>query len=153
MDKPKKEGHTMTSHLRETTSSTLSKSGARKGARVTGWVLSALIALFIGSGGINALRGAAFVVAGVARFGFPASSLTGLGIAELLCALLFLIPRTAALGAILFTGFFGGAVATHARVGDPTWPIPVVFAILVWVALLLRDSRFHIIRPSRYKSA
>ena len=135
--------------------STLSNSVERsgKGARMTGWVLSGLIALFIGSGGINALRGAAFVVAGVARFGYPASSLTALGIAELLCALLFLIPRTAALGAILFTGFFGGAVATHARIGDPTWPIPVVFALLVWVALLLRDPRFHIIRPSRYKSA
>jgi hypothetical protein len=126
---------------------------AGKAARVTGWVLSGLIAVFIGSGGINALRGATFVVAGVARFGYPASSLTGMGIAELLCAVLFLIPRTAALGAILFTGFFGGAVATHARVGDPTWPIPVVFALLVWIALLLRDPRFHIIRPSRYENA
>ena len=120
-----------------------------KAARVTGWVLSGLIALFIGSGGINALRGAAFVAAGVARFGYPTSSLTGIGVTELLCVVLFLIPRTAALGAILFTAFFGGAVATHARVGDPTWPIPVVFALLVWVALLLRDPRFHIVRPSR----
>ena len=129
-----------------------SASGLRAGrvARVTGWVLSGIIALFIGSGGVNALRGAAFVVAGVARFGYPTSSLTGVGIAELLCTVLFLIPRTAALGAILFTGFFGGAVATHARIGDPAWPIPIAFALIVWIALLLRDPRFHVIRPSQY---
>lgn len=122
-----------------------------KAARITGWVLSGLICLFIGSGGINALRGAQFVVEGAAKMGYPARALTGMGIAELLCAVLFLIPQTAALGAILFTGFFGGAVATHARVGESTWPIPVLFAVLVWVALILRDPRFHIIRPSHYR--
>lgn len=123
---------------------------ASKAARTTGWVLSGLVALFIGSGAVNALRGAAFVQEGITRFGFPGSFLTVLGLAELLCVVLFLIPRTAALGAILFTGFFGGAVATHARVGDPAWLVPVFAAVLVWVALLLRDPRFHIIRPSRY---
>ena len=115
-----------------------------------GWILSALISIFIGTGGVNALLNVPMVVQGVGRFGFQPSTLPALGVAELLCAVLFLIPRTAALGCILFTAFFGGAVATHARVGDPAWPLPVVAAVLVWVALLLRDPRFHIIRPSRY---
>ena len=130
-------------------SSPSSRSG--RAARVTGWALSVFVALFIGSGGINALVGATFVVAGVTRFGYPARFLTSMGLVELLCTVLFLIPQTAALGAILFTGFFGGAVATQARVGDPAWPIPVGFALLVWVSLLLRDPRFHIIRPSRHR--
>lgn len=121
-----------------------------KAALWIGWIVSGLIAIFIGSGGINALRSAPFVIEGVAKFGYPASSAPAMGVAELVCAILFLIPRTAALGAILFTAFFGGAVATHARVGDPGWPIPVVMAVLVWVALLLREPRFHIIRPSKY---
>lgn len=116
----------------------------------TGWILSALVALFIGSGGINALRSAPFVLAGVAKFGYPASAVPAVGVAELLCAVLFLIPQTAALGAILFTAFFGGAVASHARIGDPSWPIPMLFAVVVWIALILRDPRFHIIRPSQY---
>ncbi|GAA3768873.1 DoxX family protein [Terriglobus aquaticus] len=121
-----------------------------KAARLTGWILSALIAVFIGSGGINALRGAKFVVDGAAKMGFPASAVTAMGIAEILCVVFFLIPRTAALGAILFTSFFGGAVATHARAGQSNWPVPVLFAVVVWVALILRDPRFHIIRPSQY---
>lgn len=124
-----------------------------KPALYSGWFLTAAIALFIGSGGINSMRKAPFVVAGISRFSFPVSALPAMGAAALLCVVLFVIPRTAALGAILLTAYFGGAVATHARVGDPSWPAPVAFAIVTWVALLLRDPRFHIIRPSRYRTS
>ena len=121
-----------------------------KAALVTGWVLSALPALFLITGGVNAWIGSPQVVAGTAKLGYSTNILHTLGTVEIVCAVLFLIPRTAALGAILLTAYFGGAVASHARIGDPTWPVPVVFGVLIWVALLLRMPRFHIIRPSRY---
>ncbi len=121
-----------------------------KAAGRVGWVLSIVISLFIGSGGVNALLGVKMVTDSLSKFGFTAAILPAMGVTELLCAVLFLIPQTAALGAILFTAFFGGAVITHARIGDPTWPVPVLFGVVVWIALLLRDPRFHIIRPSQY---
>ncbi len=121
-----------------------------KAALYTGWGLSGLLALFLGSGGINAWIASPQVVAGTAKLGYSPSILHALGTVELLCTVLFLIPRIAALGAILLTAYFGGAVASHARLGDPMWVVGVVFGLLVWVALLLRMPRFHIIRPSRY---
>lgn len=123
---------------------------ASNGARITGWTLTGLITLFVGSGGINALRHAPMVVDSLPKTGMPLAMLTPMGIVQLVCVVLFLVPRTAALGAILFTAYFGGAVLSHARVGDPTWIVPVIFGVLVWVTLLLREPRFHIIRPSRY---
>ncbi len=121
-----------------------------KAASITGWVLSALPAVFLISGGVNAWIASPQVVAGTAKLGYSPSILHVLGIIEIVCALLFLVPQTAALGAILLTAYFGGAVASHARVGDPMWPVAVVFGVLIWVALLLRMPRFHVIRPSRY---
>ena len=121
-----------------------------KAALWIGWILSILIALFIGSGGVNAWIGSQQVIDGTAKLGYSPSILHVLGTIEIVCALVFLVPQTAALGAILLTGFFGGAVASHARIGDPMWVVPVVFGLLVWVALLLRMPRFHLVRPSRY---
>jgi uncharacterized membrane protein YphA (DoxX/SURF4 family) len=104
----------------------------------TGWVLSAIPGLFLLSGAFTALSGAKMVVEGMAPFGFNPVILPYLGITELLCSVLYLIPRTAPIGAILMTAYMGGAVVTHARIGDPMWVVPVVFAVIVWIGLLLR---------------
>jgi hypothetical protein len=104
----------------------------------TGWVLSALPGLFLLFGAFTALSGSPMVKEGMAPFGFNPVILPYLGITELLCSVLYLIPRTAPIGAILMTAYMGGAVVTHARVGDPMWVVPVIFAVIVWVGLLLR---------------
>jgi hypothetical protein len=103
-----------------------------------GWIISAIPGLMLLSGSFTALSGAAMVKEGMAPFGIPLSMIPVVGICELLCSVLYLIPRTAPIGAILMTAYMGGAVMTHARIGDPKWIVPVIFGILVWVGLLLR---------------
>lgn len=82
------------------------------------------------------------VVEGFAHLGWPKRFSLGLGITELACTILYVIPRTAVLGAILLTGFLGGATATHVRIGDPFF-MPVLAGALVWLGLYLRDSRLQ----------
>ena len=72
--------------------------------------------------------------------------MTPIGIVELLCVVVYLIPRTSVLGAILMTGYFGGAVATHVRVSD-NFAIPLVLGVFVWVGLFLRDARLRELLP------
>ena len=93
----------------------------------------------------------ASVIEATVQLGFPESVIVGLGIVLLACLVLYLIPRTAVLGAILLTGYLGGAVATHVRVGDALWTIllPVVFGILFWGGLYLRDKRLSELIPLR----
>ncbi len=104
----------------------------------TGWILTLIPGLFLLSGSITALSGAAMVREGMKPFGFDPVIIPWLGATELLCSVLYLIPRTAPIGAILMTAYMGGAVVTHARVGQPIWVVPVVFGVLVWTGLLLR---------------
>jgi hypothetical protein len=80
--------------------------------------------------------------------GFPLSLSSGLGILELSCTLLYVIPRTSVLGAILLTGYLGGATATTVRIGDPFY-LPVLFGIMVWGGLFLRDPRLRSLIPLR----
>lgn len=88
------------------------------------------------------------VVEGFARMGYPERLAIPLGILELACTLLYIVPRTAVLGAILLTGYLGGAIATHVRIGDAFVP-PVVFGVLVWLGLFLRDRRLRELIPVR----
>ena len=74
--------------------------------------------------------------------------MTGLGILELACMIIFLIPRTAVLGAILLTAYLGGATATHVRIGDP-FIFPVVTGMFIWLAMFLRDARIRALIPLR----
>jgi hypothetical protein len=104
----------------------------------TGWVLTVIPALMLLSGSFTAMLKLPMVVQGMAPFGFSPSILPVIGAAELLCSVLYLIPRTAPVGAILMSAYMGGAVITHLRVGDPLWPVPIVFGIIVWAGLLLR---------------
>jgi hypothetical protein len=104
----------------------------------TGWVLSLIPGLFLLSGSVTAMMMLPMVVEGMAPFGFPISLLPVIGGLELLCSVLYLIPRTAPIGAILMTAYMGGAVVTHLRIGQTIWFVPVIFGVLVWAGLLLR---------------
>jgi hypothetical protein len=85
-------------------------------------------------------------VEGTVQLGYPKSVLLGIGIIELVCLAAYIIPRTSILGAILLTGYLGGAVATHVRIGSPLFShvlFPVYVGLLVWGALVLRDDRLR----------
>jgi hypothetical protein len=69
-------------------------------------------------------------------------------IVEIICAILYAVPQTAVLGAILLTGYLGGAIATHVRAAEPFW-FPIPFAVLIWLGLYLRDARVRALVPIR----
>lgn len=115
-----------------------------------GRVLSALPGLFILSSGINlALIQTPDVRASFAKFGYAEGILPGIGAVEFLCVTLYLVPRTSVFGAILLTAYLGGATATHVRVSDPLWVVPVVLGVLIWGGLFLREERFSALLPLR----
>jgi DoxX-like family len=82
------------------------------------------------------------------KYQYPDSVLTPLIYVEVVCAILYLIPRTAVLGAILLTGYLGGATATHVRVGEPFF-LPIIFAVVLWLGIFLRDRRVRDLVPFR----
>lgn len=111
-----------------------------KAQRVTGWVLTGLVGLFlIGASGIPKVTNMDFPGKDemLAKLGIPASLGLTLGVLEIVVTLLYLIPRTSFLGAILTTGYLGGAVWTHLRVGEP-WYFPIIIGVLMWLGLALR---------------
>ncbi len=114
----------------------------------TGYVLSALPVLVRLLSAVMKLAKPTSVVQGFAHFGYPEGLVAAIGIAELACTVLYLIPRTAVLGAILLTGYLGGATATCLRVGE-SWVIPVACGVLVWAGLSLRDRRLRELLPLR----
>ena len=117
-----------------------------------GRIISALPALFLLSSGVNAMRQADFVMEGVAHLGYPESLVFSIGILELACAVLYVIPQTSILGAILLTAYLGGATASHVRIGEPYF-FAVVMGVLVWAGLYLRDSRLRALLPLRSQPA
>ena len=114
-----------------------------------GWVLSALPALFLLVDGVMKLMKPAVVLEATVKLGYPESVILGLGIVLLACTVLYLVPHTSALGAVLLTGYLGGAVATHVRVGDGLFPVifPVILGALLWGGLVLRDARLRVLLP------
>jgi hypothetical protein len=115
-----------------------------KRALWAGRVLSGLIALFLlFDAGMKVLT-LPMAVEGTTSLGYPASVIFGLGVVQVVCLILYLIPRTAVLGAILWTGYLGGAIATHVRVENPLFShvlFPVYVAAFIWAGLWLRDPR------------
>ncbi len=114
-----------------------------------GRILSALPVLLLLFSGVMKLMKPAAVVQGFAHFGYPESLALSIGILELACAVVYVIPRTSVLGAILMTAYLGGATATHVRIGDPSFFIPVILGVLVWGGLFLRDDRLRALIPLR----
>ena len=120
-----------------------------KAARIAGWIISAIPILWMGVLGLVIhLFNRKLVEEGMAKYGYPASALGPMFIAELIAVILYAIPQTAVLGAILLTGYLGGAVATHVRAGEP-WYFPVIFGVLVWLGLVLRDPWLRQLLPLR----
>ncbi|MEP6534173.1 MAG: DoxX family protein [Bryobacteraceae bacterium] len=111
-----------------------------------GRVLSGLAVLFLLMDSVMKLANARVAVEGTKELGFPESAVFVIGAVLLICTVLYMIPRTSSIGAILLTGYLGGAVATQLRVGNPLFShilFPVYFGIIVWAGLYLRDSRLR----------
>ncbi len=112
-------------------------------ARWAGRVISALVAAFLLlDAGIKVMM-LEPAVEGSVQLGYPEGTVFGIGLALLVSTALYVVPRTAFLGAILLTGYLGGAVATQVRVEDPWFLFPAFFGVLVWGGLFLRDERIR----------
>lgn len=115
----------------------------------TGRVLTAIpILMMLMSAGMKLAQIPPVVDGFTKQFGYPASTIVPIGVVELLCVVLYAIPQTSVLGAILMTGYLGGAIATHVRVADAFFP-PLVLGIFVWGGLFLRDERLRVLLPLR----
>jgi uncharacterized membrane protein YphA (DoxX/SURF4 family) len=122
---------------------------AAKGKVVwTGWVISILTSLAFLLSGLMKLKGGPELEQGLAHLGLPASMCLPLAILEIACALVYLVPATAVLGAILLAGYVGGTIVTHWRVGDP-FVIQIVLGLLVWLGIYLREPRLKQLIPVR----
>lgn len=113
-----------------------------------GWVLSILPAAMLIMSGVMKILQPPAALEGFAHLGWERKLALPLAVLELGCTLVFLFPRTAVLGAILLTGYLGGATATHVRVGDP-FLIPVLLGVVLWAGLYLREPRLRALIPLR----
>jgi DoxX-like family len=121
----------------------------------TGWVITVLIVLMMTvSGTMKILNPPQLAEQFTGKFGYPGDVTLYLGIVEISCVVLYLIPPTAILGAILLTGYLGGAIATHVRIHDDFSIIPpAVIGVFVWLAVFLRDPRVRALLPVRRSSS
>jgi hypothetical protein len=126
---------------RASTTDTMAPSRKRLWA---GRILSGMAVLFLSFDGVAKLMKLAAVVEGSAQLGYPASTIFGIGVVLLACVAVYVVPRTSIVGAVLLTGYLGGAIATHVRVGNPLFShvlFPIYVAALIWGGLYLRDRR------------
>jgi hypothetical protein len=114
-----------------------------------GRVMSTLPVLLVLLSSVMKLMKMAAVVEGFARTGVPERLIMPVGVIELVCVIVYVIPQTAVLGVILMTGLLGGATITTLRIGDPTYPMPVIVGMLAWGGLFLRDARLRELIPIR----
>jgi hypothetical protein len=114
-----------------------------------GRIISALPVLLLLFSGVMKLLKLPAVVEGFARYGYPEHLIPVIGLLELACTVVYAIPRTSILGAILLTGYLGGATATNVRVGDPSFIMTTILGVLAWVGLFLRDDRLRALIPLR----
>lgn len=121
--------------------------------RWVGRIMSAVPTLLLLFAGIMGVLRPAPAVEGTVALGYPASLTPIIGLIVLSCLALYLLPRTAVLGAILLTGYLGGAVATHVRMLDmASVPIPLIVGVLLWGGLYLRDPQLRLLIPLRQPS-
>ncbi len=116
-----------------------------------GRILSVLAALFMLFDGVMKIAKPPQVLEANTRLAYPISSLSSIGIALIACTLIYLIPRTSILGAILLSGYLGGAVASNVRAGSGWFEtiFPLLFAALVWGGMVLRDHRLRVLLLGR----
>lgn len=115
-----------------------------------GRVLSGLAALFLLFDGSMKVLQLAPAIEGTRELGYPEQAVFGIGLIQLVCLTVYLVPRTAVLGAVLWTGYLGGAIATHVRVDNPLFThtlFPLYIAALLWGGLWLRDARVRALLP------
>jgi len=118
----------------------------------TGRAISGLITVLLLMDAVMKIAQVAPVMEGTVKVGYPASAVLPIGIILLLCLICYVIPRTAVLGAILLTGYLGGAVATNFRISTPLLSyilVPVYVGVLVWGGLFLQDERLRALIPLR----
>ncbi len=115
----------------------------------TGRIISTLLVLLLIMSATMKLTRAKDAVDGFKKLGYPDSALMTIGVTEVACTVLYVVPQTAVLGAILLTGYLGGATATHVIGGDSVIP-PVVIGMLVWLGLYLRDARIRALIPLKH---
>ena len=128
--------------------SSAAQASTSRAAVITGWVLTILPSLlFLFSAGAKFFGGKA-LEEGFAHLGVAQNLAVPLGILELSCVVLFLVPRTAVLGAILLAGYMGGAILTHLRIGEPVF-MQVAIGVVVWLGIYLREPRLREILPVR----
>jgi len=114
-----------------------------------GRIISGLVVLFLLFDSAIKVLALAAGVEGTIRVGYPANVVRPIGIVLLACVVLYVIPRTAILGAILLTGYLGGATATMVRMSDPWFLFPVVIGVFAWLGIFLRDERLRTLMPLR----
>jgi hypothetical protein len=113
-----------------------------------GRILSALAVLLFVVTGLFSLLKPEVAAQGAARYGYPDGAMPRIATVEIACAIVYAIPQTSVLGAILLTGYLGGATATHVRAGEPFF-LPIVVGIVVWLGLFLRDGQLRAHVPWR----
>ncbi|HLA96203.1 MAG TPA: DoxX family protein [Pyrinomonadaceae bacterium] len=117
-----------------------------------GYIISAIPVLFLLMDGVGKLFKPEPVVTGTTELGYNESIIIPLGIVLLASTIIYIIPKTSMLGAVLLTGYLGGAVATHVRVGSPLFThtlFPVYLGIFLWLGLFLRERRLRALVPIR----
>lgn len=113
-----------------------------------GRILSTLPVLLFAFSGLFPVLKPAAARQGFAHYGYPDGAMLPIVIVEVVCAIVYAIPRTSVLGAILLTGYLGGATATHVRVGEPFF-LPILVGVVLWTGLFLRDDRLRDLLPLR----
>jgi hypothetical protein len=127
---------------------TIQTASASRASLWAGRILSALAVLLFIFTGMFALLKPAMAMQGFVHYGYPDGAMQRIIIVEIACAVLYAIPRTSVLGAILLTGYLGGATSTHVRAGEPFY-LAVGAGIVVWLGLYLRDERLRALIPLR----
>jgi DoxX-like family len=122
-----------------------------KGRLWTGRIISGLVVLFLLFDSITKVIKVRAVMEASTQLGYPANTIFTIGIILFVCTAFYIIPQTAVLGAILLTGYLGGAVAANLRIGSAMFNtfFPIVFAALAWVGIFLRESRLGVLIPFR----
>jgi|ERR1700691_4690481 hypothetical protein len=128
------------------------QSSVSKASLWTGRILSAMAVLLFVFTAMFSLLKPAVATQGFLHYGYPDSALLRIAVVEILCVIIYAIPRTSVLGAILLTGYLGGATATHVRVGEPPI-VAIIVGVVVWLGLYLRDEKLRALVPLRRSSS